>query len=336
MPAVPSRATTRDRRVAQQVERELLLLGAGPQTPRLDRAHQRHQAADRGGAPAPTGCRPRSTANWLTLQVARTPSRVEARPRSSRATPAGRRRTGGRSARPVDVQVHPAVGPAVVEAAPPALVLDGVEAHLGRLDAQGGVVGHHHGRAVRRWPRAAARMRLSALVGSSPLAATSSSISPLVSMRSVPPPGSWHRRGGCRRRWRCAAPRCVRITSRAARPTSSILVLCWSSSSTTISGITASASGKAKSDSGSEISTDVSSTTRVGVSTSERSGRDEAASRSVTRSPWGWLGGGVGRGARSRPRRACGRRGAVSTAAAQGCGGSQAPIGSPVDSSKRT
>ncbi len=94
-----------------------------------------------------------------------------------------------------------------------------------------------------RWPRAAARMRLSALVGSSPLAATSSIIRPLVSMRSVPPPGS------CTA-WRMSPPLAmrsssiVRITARAARPTSSMRVLCWSSSSTTTSGMTASAVGE--------------------------------------------------------------------------------------------
>ena len=80
-------------------------------------------------------------------------------------------------------------------------------------------------------------------------------------MRSVPPPGSTTG-------WRMSPPLATRsssmrrMTSRAARPTSSSRDLWPSSSSTTTRGITASLSGKANSDSGSEMSTDVSSTTR--------------------------------------------------------------------------
>ena len=48
-----------------------------------------------------------------------------------------------------DVGRDPAGRAVVVAPGPPALVLDGLEPDLGGLDAQRGVVGHDHGRAVR-------------------------------------------------------------------------------------------------------------------------------------------------------------------------------------------
>ncbi len=87
-------------------------------------------------------------------------------------------------------------------------------------------------------------MRLSGLVGSRPCSRISLRCRPLVSMRSVPPPGS--ATGD-----RMSPPLAMRSSSmradhpRAARPTSSSRDLCWSSSSTTTSGITASQPGKA-------------------------------------------------------------------------------------------
>ena len=166
-------------------------------------------------------------------------------------------------------------------------------------------------------------MRLSALVGVEALATRPRrACRPLVSMRRVPPPGS------CTACADVAAVGRPQLLDRRGSPPERpdrrrpCRVLCWSSSSMTTSGITVSASGKANSESGSEMSTDVSSTIRVVGSATARSsdplarpadsmdGRDEGASRSVTELPQGraplrssrvqarsavdWSGGGAG------------------------------------------
>ena len=137
----------------------------------------------------------------------------------------------------------------------------------------------------RRWPSAAARMRLSALVGSRPRRLTSSRWRPLVSMWTVPPSGSATGVRMSPSLW-TRSRSIVRITSRAARPTSSIRDLCWSSSSITTSGMTAASPTNANSASGSATSTEVSSTTRV-VAVSADVSRSFGVSRSVTGSPLG-------------------------------------------------
>ncbi len=87
-------------------------------------------------------------------------------------------------------------------------------------------------------------MRLSFFVGSRPCSRISLRCRPFVSMRNVPPLGS---ATGVRMSPPLAtrSSSIERITARAARPTSSSRDLCWSSSSTTTSGITVSAPGKA-------------------------------------------------------------------------------------------
>ncbi len=151
---VPGRAVERhdaDLGVEQQLKRELLLLGAGPQPPRLRGPQQRLEATT--GAAGEH--RLAATAQHREVVAGELVGVGE--PRRLVAVDHGREHVGHVDATVVvvepvdqgrlDLDGAPARGLPVVEAPPP-VVLGGLEAQLGRLDAQRGVVRHDHGGPV--------------------------------------------------------------------------------------------------------------------------------------------------------------------------------------------
>ena len=143
VPARPSRATTLDVGVEQQLEREPLLLRAGPQAPRLGRdERQQHERRRRAGAPAPTASRraARRTRSRASAAVAGHRVDGDARPRGVEAVDALVRRLDG----------DPARSAASTAGRAARVVLGGLDAEVGRLDAQRGVVGDDARRRRRR------------------------------------------------------------------------------------------------------------------------------------------------------------------------------------------
>ena len=158
----------------------------------------------------------------------------------------------------------------------------GRDAEVGRLDAQGGVVRHHRRRALLGLTEGGAddpvvrARRVEAVLDEQVLVdAVELDLQAAAAHRAAP---AW----ASEPPWRTRRSSIVRRAVRAARPTSSSRVFRPSSSSTTISGITTSASSNVVTHPGSAIRTDVSSTTRRRLA---RPGGTTAGRRSVNGSP---------------------------------------------------
>jgi hypothetical protein len=113
------------------------------------------------------------------------------------------------------------------------------------------------------WPIAAPMIRLSGTAGSSPCSTSRCLRMLLISICSVVEPLPVGTGAASEPPWATRSSSSVRSAVRAARPTSSVRLLSPSSSSTTVSGITTSASANSSTQVGSAIRTEVSTTSRV-------------------------------------------------------------------------
>jgi hypothetical protein len=208
-------------RIEQEVEGELLLLRPRPQPPRLGHALQRlelavHVADERRLAP-------------------RAQHRVAVEEVLSHGVDVGRLELLEADAAGLCVERIDG-GSAHLDGGPPrgalergataqAVVFHGLQAQLRRLDAQRGVVRHDHRAAVGGLAERGGEDPVVVLRGSRPCSRISLRWRPFVSIRSVPPLGSGTG-------WRMSPSFAVRsssmarITARAARPTSSMRLLC--------------------------------------------------------------------------------------------------------------